>query len=1055
MIICVLIVIFCTQILAQNDKIIFGKKDFKKTTLPKRHPASDYFSKQYQSYQADAKSPNFNKLLVLLVDFQEDNNPNTTGNGKFVTSPDTSYKFIIDSPPRNRQYYETHMEALKYYYRAVSYENYQLDYNVYPKNQQAYTLPHEMAYYHPANSSSSLFISRIEEYFHDVFTVADLDPEIVFANYDHYMIIHAGSDWQHDTQGNSPSDLPSFFIRVGTGKEVIVDDGATIISYACNVTETITQDTYESIEGDYTYVYGYGAVNAVFAHEFGHSLGLVDLYNTANSRPMVGVFDIMDSGGQGQITIPDADIPNKYYAIEGALPAMPGAWSRNLIFGDIYKEKGITRSLSTKYVDFGNDQLIRAAETKYIPDNIPNFYEIPLNDKEYLLIENRSIDPDGDGGTSMKSALNGRIALYPCPYVGEDFTYEYDWLLPSWMDMNGNWYGGGLLIWHIDNQRLFDTGFTGSDGEFVSNFENNSVNTFFAKRSVRVIEADNLPDLGNPASWFWTGTAYEFFFRNKPVLDQNGMFVQWSSDIHNDSLSAFTKPALYTNDNKPSSWAIHSISEAKPVMSFKISNTIFDNTIRLLSPDSLNFVSPVINFVADTASDMMISGDNESLFLSHNYSSSDDSWSSFWTYDVIFNPTFPALKVDLNQNGSETLIIIEDNKLSLVSQNIYQEKLFSEPVKENPVVFYKNSIPYILIPFENKSDLYKMELQGSTCLFTLETTTALTGKLIASDQYFAILSEKQFSILNHEFALLKSTILEDSHTIYEPVCFQNNSNSDLEFYIMSDSGTLRKITYNNSIKTQIIFETSQYTQKHPSQIALAVDLNHQLNISFGADNKVFVIYNDGTFAPGFPMELNHFSIKEDSFVTTLKNDSQLISIFNDSKSGIVGVNHQAEISLDYTMSWQKGQTDPVWFKETQSNRLYLLYTDMDNNVYLSWKPLSSNSDIAWNAYRNSLNGFCNGNILDMNPANLINAYVYPNPVMKSNARIRIENAKADIKIKIYNINGDIVYENLLEKTSNIFQDCQINVSNYSSGVYFAILSDGINQKKRIKFAVVK
>jgi hypothetical protein len=231
-------------------------------------------------------------------------------------------------------------------------------------------------------------------------------------------------------------------------------------------------------------------------------------------------------------------------------------------------------------------------------------------------------------------------------------------------------------------------------------------------------------------------------------------------------------------------------------------------------------------------------------------------------------------------------------------------------------------------------------------------------------------------------------------------------------------------------------------------------MDHQLNISFGADNKVFVIYNDGTFAPGFPMELNHFSIKEDSFVTTLKNDSQLISIFNDSKSGIVGVNHQAEISLDYTMSWQKGQTDPVWFKETQSNRLYLLYTDMDNNVYLSWKPLSSNSDIVWNAYRNSLNGFCNGNILDMNPANLINAYVYPNPVMKSYARIRIENAKADIKIKIYNINGDIVYENLLEKTSNILQDCQINVSNYSSGVYFAILSDGIHQK-RIKFAVVK
>ena len=323
------------------------------------------------------------------------------------------------------------------------------------------------------------------------------------------MIIHAGSDWQHDINGDTPCDLPSFFIRVGTGKEV-VDNGATVIKHACNVPETITQDAYEIVEDDYTYVYGYGATNAVYAHEFGHSLGLVDLYNTTNSRPMVGVFDIMDSGGQGMITIQDNYDPNKYFAIEGALPMLPGAWSRNLIFGDFFREKGITRAIDADFIDFSQDLKIRAAEAKYKNDNTPHFYKVALSDKEYLLLENKSIDPDEDGGTTIKSALNGRIALYPCPYVGDEPSYEYDWLLPSWMDMYGRWYGGGLLIWHIDDEIIYDKGIIDSDGEFYSNYQNNTVNIRFAERGVRVIEADNLEDIGNPYSYFWTGTEYEF-----------------------------------------------------------------------------------------------------------------------------------------------------------------------------------------------------------------------------------------------------------------------------------------------------------------------------------------------------------------------------------------------------------------------------------------------------------------------------------------------------------------------------------------------------------------
>jgi len=52
----------------------------------------------------------------------------------------------------------------------------------------------------------------MEEYFKTALETADSsDQEIDFARYGHYMIIHSGSDWQHDIMGDTPSDLPSFF----------------------------------------------------------------------------------------------------------------------------------------------------------------------------------------------------------------------------------------------------------------------------------------------------------------------------------------------------------------------------------------------------------------------------------------------------------------------------------------------------------------------------------------------------------------------------------------------------------------------------------------------------------------------------------------------------------------------------------------------------------------------------------------------------------------------------------------------------------------------------
>ncbi|HQK57548.1 MAG TPA: hypothetical protein PK126_03295 [Candidatus Syntrophosphaera thermopropionivorans] len=90
----------------------------------------------------DKNKDNYNKLLVILVDFQEEipDDPNTTGNGKFQLEPDPNYLYSIGSPPHNRKYFQDNLEALRYYYLAATAGSFNLEYDVYPIN-GAYTLP--------------------------------------------------------------------------------------------------------------------------------------------------------------------------------------------------------------------------------------------------------------------------------------------------------------------------------------------------------------------------------------------------------------------------------------------------------------------------------------------------------------------------------------------------------------------------------------------------------------------------------------------------------------------------------------------------------------------------------------------------------------------------------------------------------------------------------------------------------------------------------------------------------------------------------------------------
>ncbi|MCD6176450.1 MAG: hypothetical protein J7K29_01265, partial [Candidatus Cloacimonetes bacterium] len=822
------------------------RKDIAPTTKERKvHPLEKEFSRPRNITNINRRD--YNKLLVLLIDFPEDSLSITTGTGKFLQDA-TGFSFPIGRPPHDQTYFTLQLEALTHYYNAVSLGDFQVEVDIFPQavageDFTGYTLPHEMSYYNPIGASSELMIERFEQYFLDCFNEADYDDNIDFSQYEHFMFIHAGSDWQHDILGDSPSDLPSFYIVVGDGKEAIVDSVSNndyiTINHACNVPETIIQDTSIDESGSIPVVSNWGVINSVMVHEFGHSLGFVDLYNTRNYTPQVGFYDIMDSGGSTAINFGIDETGNGqadiYYEIEGIFPALPGAWSRIIPFEDSYRARGILKNID----EFTYDSEItvlpaeKMFDTEAITDSSAYIIKIPLSETEYLLVENRQVDPDGDGGAYPWLSADNRVVLYPTypdPNPNYDPTYEYDYLLPGWISNDYYSYGGGLLIWHIDEKILYEN----------NNYQNNTVNIRHSSRAVKIIEADGLDDIGNTSSMFWKGTPFEPFYKYYPLFDDEGWFIGWDNDyivnnngeiefigtLFNDEFNSSSKPALMTNDGDPFLYSIYDISSCsveygmERTMSFKFGANLFDVTQKIAKFDSIRAIGHIGNLNGYPT--FPVINEDGIDFISYV----DQSWQDTLDVDITYDstPTQQILSFDVDDDGDDESYFVNNSELSIISPDAIDLENYSSNLSDAPLFIEEFQI--LVIPTNN--ELYI----NNTILDIPKAHLAYNGSsLIAST------ADKLFFIDPVTENIQNTLTIPGNGTIsHYPVCYIDTNLNYNSVFIQNEDGDIFRIR-NSEIEE--IFKLSPYSSKEPSQLAIGDFLNDgQIYIVFGAGDRV-------------------------------------------------------------------------------------------------------------------------------------------------------------------------------------------------------------------------
>ena len=406
------------------------------------------------------------RILGIRVEFQEEipNDPRTTGNGLFdMRSQDEFFQsegHLIDPSPHDTLYFQKHILALHNYWWTVSQGKLSLVGDVFPRSENtAYRLPYPMSHYGAPDSSTSVKIEMLRQFFHDSFNLADSfsvhgDSQVYhidFSQYDCFVIFHAGADLQGDLGvlvNPTPGDLYTGFITLGD--TVWVNGGTFPITEGTFIPETRSQDNRIT------------ALNGVFAHEFGHQLGLVDLYNSQNFMTQVGDFSLMDDNAQNT----GVDVGYGTY-VTGVLPVYPDAWSRAYL--------GFVKPVEIKNE---SDAKLHAAEL--LSDRL-QLVKISITPEEYFLLENREVDLDMDHFSGLRADSLTNVILGP---VDENRNYnrEYDWLLP----------GSGILIWHVDE----GVAYLDYDGDGLNNFWDNDLQANSDRRFITIVEADGVIDFG-------------------------------------------------------------------------------------------------------------------------------------------------------------------------------------------------------------------------------------------------------------------------------------------------------------------------------------------------------------------------------------------------------------------------------------------------------------------------------------------------------------------------------------------------------------------------------
>lgn len=965
------------------------------------------------------------KILAVMVNFAEDKDESTFGDGKFGSNYTQTYgNTIIDPLPHDSSYFSSHLQFAQNYYQKVSGGKTNISFTILP---DTFSVSKTMRNYSPAVNSSDF--SLLGSFAEEVWRIADQNnPGFNFSNYDLFIIFHSGVGRDVTLPGSieTEKDIPSVYLSTNALKNIYGEtfEGFPVSGGSFKILNSMIIPETESRE-----VSSFGSVflfelsiNGLLVASIASHLGLPDLFDTETGLSAIGRFGLMD--GQS------------IFAYNGLFPPEPSAW-----------EKIFLGWKDAVEIDPGNYSLSLAANAiASLGDTV--ILKVPLSSTEYYLVENRVRDTKEDGANiSYKIGNTILIKNFEKDTTGF-FSFqtdsidgvvidvdEFDWALP----------GSGIVIWHIDENVI------------QNNFSENKINIDKNHRGIDVEEADGVQDIGET---FFTifgdevigeGTEEDLWHKDNPA------------ELFKNIFSKDTYPNTNTNSDANSLITFSDFSAIANRMTFKIDYG--DSIIKPIFSESLILDSDLIHLTSSGKSDLRFALlDNADLLLIDETGAVKDTLMNFSDYKVAsvtsigiqyfigakdnllnvfitdgLNEFLSSVNVGANISTPPLIVtLVGDNIIKVVSGDSLKDFSLGSLPSNPPVLLNVLKLGELL-------DIYRFTFSSGRFSFIgeiLSDPVPDVAKYRFSDDAgfsYEFIGEKPIDIASsfNKSGDLLNIVLTDKNKFYlfsvgELLRTLENTNwdslksfslgdlkNDGENYIIFSNGNkIESINFTGASADNFPFEDPNKIGFTGTPLTSDIDgTNHSEIISFTADGRIFAIDgSSGKMVPGFPISSG-----------SMLRSTPSIFVDDQNKISIAVLNNKNNFS-----AWEIGPTEgsKFWSEENGSN--------------------FNTASVGAASIDNSINEFF--------PVS--RAYNYPNPVYDGSTNIRyFVSEDAKINIKIFDLAGDYVAELNDNAQGGFDNETQWNVSNIQSGIYLArieaLSSNGKTENAIIKIAVVK
>ncbi len=971
------------------------------------------------------------KILAVMVNFQEDKDGATFGNGKMGSIYTQNYgSNILDPLPHDRDYFESHLSFVRNYFQKVSRGKVSVLFTILP---DTFSVSKTMRNYSP-NPGSDDF-TPMGQYAEEVWTKADqIYPGLNFSEYNLFVIFHAGVGRDISLPGSigNERDLPSVYLSENSLKNIFgqsfngfpVSNGSFNIKNSMIIPETESREL-ETITGKFLFEI---TINGLLVASVASHLGLPDLFDTETGLSAIGRFGLMD--GQS------------IFAYNGCFPPEPSAWEK-IYLGwvepiEISKENykiNLTANLSATL----SDTVI---------------LKVPLNSSEYYLIENRQRDVSSDGARLIYKSGGNIINRTFFKDTSGFYSYDTDSLSGVMLDVDEfDWAlpGNGIVIWHIDenviNEKLAE----------------NKINTDKTKRGVDVEEADGVQDIGEKFITIFgdevigEGTEQDFWFSgNKASLFKN----KFAKD---------TRPDTKTNSGANSLITIKNFSAIANKMSFNIEYG--DSIIKPLFAAN-NFPIMAQSITSIDSDNYLFAINSDSMLIISNGDSiiqSISRFSDFKPASFRFGNISYLIGVKLNNPAQQFPTSIKfwmydgnsyssgiTNLPNIITTGPVIEKTITENYEvlfgtaDGRILIYdydsllnRNSIPKREVIVDEGAKIVQIAINGSKIF-------AIGSKLDNNNKYDLVYNDGNIIKFYDEKLIRLATTVDGQP---RQVSIISSEKSGQHFFYVT-------------IRDQIIATFNAPTFEAAKSFSLADLKNDGNNYLITNDgNKLFAYNLNGTLADNFPFEINDGDEFEGIPLSA--------DIEGDLKSEIISFTKNGEIfAFDggtgkpvdgFPISFgSKLNSDAILF--VAGNKIALAGID-SSNTFSGWTISSTSSRIDWaEMFGNNNNSSFLPKARETEKNNSFfptsRAYNYPNPVYNGQTAIRYYvNEDSKINIKVFDLAGDFVAELNDDAQGGMDNETVWNVENIQSGVYLTrIEAAGVSGKTEsvvIKIAVVK